>query len=146
MKTLEFNIDINSDKKSVWDTMLQRETYQEWVGDTWPNSTYEGEWKQGEEIKFLAPGQGGTLARIDELRPHDYLRAEHIGLVNKDGSVDRDSDVAKGWAGTEESYTFSGTNGKTNVKVEIKTQPEWEKMFSEDWPRALKKLKEICER
>lgn len=146
MKTLEFSIDITSDKKNVWNTMLQLDTYQQWAGEAWPNSSYEGEWKEGEEIRFIAPGQGGTLARIEELRLHEYVRAEHIAAINADGSEDRESDTAKGWIGSEESYTFTGTNGKTRVKVEIKTNPAWEKMFNDDWPRALKKLKEVCEK
>lgn len=146
MKTLEFNIDIASARPKVWDTMLGPETYKQWTGDTWPESTYEGAWKEGEEIRFIAPGKGGTLAVIDELRPQQYVRAKHVGLIGADGSVDRDGEAAKGWIGTEESYTFTEANGSTHVKVEIKTNPAWAKMFNDDWPRALAKLKEMCER
>lgn len=146
MKTLEFDIDISSDKRKVWDTMLQPDTYKQWVSDAWPDSTYEGQFKQGEEIRFISPGQGGTLATIDELRPLEYVHAEHIAVINPDGSEDRESETAKGWVGTEESYTFTGNNGNTHVKVEIKTNPAWEKMFADTWPRALEKLKEICEK
>lgn len=146
MKTLEFNIEISSDKSKVWDTMLQPDTYKEWVGETWPESFYEGQWKKGEEIRFISPGRGGTLATIDELRPQEYVRAKHIAVVRPDGSEDRDSEEARGWVGTEESYTFTGTDGSTHVKVEIRTNPTWEKMFNDDWPRALAKLKEVCER
>ena len=43
-------------------------------------------------------------------------------------------------------YTFTEKNGKTEVKVVMNTSPEWESMFNDGWPDALKKLKEICER
>lgn len=146
MKTLEYNIDINAGRQKVWDTMLQRETYKQWVGASWPDSDYEGKWEQGQEMRFGSPGQGGTLAQITEVRPYEYLHAEHIAVLNSDGSEDRDSDMAKGWVGTTEAYTFTEENGKTALKVDIKTNPAWEEMFNDGWPGALAKLKELCEK
>src|SRR3712207_8485703 len=46
----------------------------------------------------------------------------------------RSSDVAKGWIGTTESYTFTERNGKTTLTVEINTNPEWASMFNDGWP------------
>ena len=146
MKKLEFKIEIAADKQKVWDTMLNPKTYKEWVSVSWPGSIYEGNWKQGENLRFLSPGQGGTMATVVELRPAEYLLARHIAVINSDGTEDRDSDIAKGWIGTTESYTFTETNGKTKLRVEINTPPDWEKMFTDGWPNALKKLKEISER
>jgi hypothetical protein len=60
--------------------------------------------------------------------------------------LDRNSPEAKGWIGTTEEYTFTEKNGKTELKVTVNTTPEWESMFNDGWPDALKKLKEICER
>ena len=145
MKKLEFKIDIATSRQKVWNTMLNPETYKEWVKASWPGSYYEGNWKQGENLRFISPGQGGTLATLVELRPYEFILAKHIAVIGPDGTEDRDSDVAKGWIGTTESYTFTESNGKTQLKVEINTSPDWEKMFSNGWPNALKKLKEICE-
>ena len=146
MKKLESKIDIAASPKKVWDTMLKPETYKEWVNVAWPGSYYEGNWKQGENIKFISPGQGGTLATIVECRPYEYVFAKHIAVINANGAEDRDSKVAKDWIGTTESYTFIERNGKTELKTEMNTNPEWAKMFSDDMPKALAKLKEICER
>lgn len=146
MKTLEFKIDINADKQKVWNTMLQPETYKQWVNVSWPGSIYQGEWKQGQGMRFVSPGQGGTFAELKEVTPYDHIHAEHTAVINPDGSLDRDSDMAKGWIGTTESYTFTKKNGKTELKVQIKTSPAWEEMFSDGWPNALEKLKELCER
>jgi uncharacterized protein YndB with AHSA1/START domain len=145
MENLEYNIQITADKKKVWSVMLEPDTYKEWAGVSWPGSDYEGAWGKGESIKFISPGQGGTLAKITEYRPHDFVLAEHIGIVNADGSEDTDSDAAKGWIGTTESYTFTTQNGKTDLKVNIKCPPEWVSMFNDGWPKALDKLKEMCE-
>jgi hypothetical protein len=86
------------------------------------------------------------MATIVENRPYEYLLAKHIAVLGKDGVEDRDSDMAKGWIGSTESYEFKEKNGKTELKVVINTKPEWEKMFTDGWPNALKKLKEISER
>lgn len=146
MKKLEFNIDIAASKQKVWDTMLSKETYQEWAGVSWPGSTFEGKWEQGENLRFGSPGQGGTMATLVEHRPYEYTLAEHVAVLNPDGSEDRDSEIAKGWIGSTESYTFTEKNGVTNLKVEINTPPAWSDMFEDGWPKALAKLKEISEK
>ncbi len=145
MKNLEFKIDIAASRQKVWDTMLNPETYKEWVKASWPGSYYEGNWQQGENIRFLSPGNGGTLAKIIEYKPYEFIRAEHIAVIKADGTEDRDSEQAKGWIGATETYTFTEDNGKTKMKTEMNVSPEWEKMFVDDWPKAMSKLKEICE-
>lgn len=146
MKHLEFKTQIAADKKKVWDTMLRPETYKEWVNASWPGSTYEGKWAKGENLRFISPSGEGTLATLLEQKPYENVLAEHIAVIKADGSEDRDSDVAKGWIGTTERYTFKERNGKTDLTVAIETNPEWESMFNDGWPDALAKLKEICER
>ncbi len=146
MKKLEFKIDIAANPQKVWDTMLSPETYKEWVNVSWPGSYYEGNWKQGENLRFLSPGRGGTLATLIEHRPYEFSMAKHIAVINSDGTEDRDSEVAKGWIGSTEAYTFTENDGETELKVEVNTNPGWEKMFTDDLPKALGKLKEICER
>ena len=145
MKAFEFTININARPEKVEAIMLGPETYKEWVGVSWPGSTYEGSWQLGEDLKFAAPGQGGTLATIEVFKPHAYIQAKHIAVVNADGSLDKESDIAKGWIGTTESYTFTEQNGGTELKVQMVTKPEWGKMFTDSMPRALDKLKELCE-
>jgi uncharacterized protein YndB with AHSA1/START domain len=145
MKKLAFKTEIAASRKKVWDTMLNPESYKKWVDTTWPGSYYEGEWKQGADIKFLSPGMGGTMATIVENRPHEFILAKHIAIIDSKGGEDRDSKLAQGWIGSTESYRFTEKNGKTSLEVEVNTSPEWEKMFADDWPKALAKLKETCE-
>jgi hypothetical protein len=73
-----------------------------------------------------------------------FLKAN--GRKEKIFVEDRDSEVAKGWIGTTESYNFTEQNGVTTLTIELTINPEWEKMFSDSWPKALAKLKEVCER
>jgi uncharacterized protein YndB with AHSA1/START domain len=145
MEKLEFRTVIASSRQKAWETMLNPKTYKEWVGAAWPGSTYQGEWKEGEDIRFVGDDSSGTLAHLVEYRPYDYILAEHVAVL-KQGVEDRDSDEAKGWIGTMESYKFTEQNGQTELTVIIETNPEWASMFSDGWPKALAKLKEICER
>jgi hypothetical protein len=146
MKKLEFAIEVDTNKKKLWDTMLDPVTYKEWVNETWPGSYFEGEWKQGKQLRFISPGRGGTLVALEEVKPYEYIAAKHIAVIRPDGSEDRDSDVAKGWVGTTEAYTFTEKNGKTTLKTTMDINPEWAKMFENDWPKALASLKKIAER
>ena len=145
MKKLEFKINIAAPREKVWDTMLNAETYKEWINVSWPGSYYEGNWKQGENLKFISPNDGGTLATLIECKPYEFVLAKHIAVINSDRTEDRSSDIAKGWIGTTEAYSFIENNGNTELLIEINTNPEWEKMFTDGWPKALSKLKEICE-
>ena len=145
MKKLVFTKEINASRQKVWDTMLSPETYKKWTEASWPGSTYIGDWKQGEDIKFVSSSGEGTLAHLDQVKPGQYIHANHVAVLQSGGIEDRDSEVAKGWVGITEAYTFKEKNGKTELKVEINTNPQWESMFNDGWPAALDKLKEISE-
>ena len=147
MKKLEYKTDIAAKRDKVWRTMFGPKTYREWVNAGWPGAYYEGVWKTGENMRFIGDnGKGGTLANLVEVREPEYVFAKHIAVITGEGNLDRNSPEAKGWIGTTEEYTFTEKNGKTELKVTVNTTPEWESMFTDGWPDALKKLKEICER
>lgn len=146
MKNLTFSAKIAASKQKVWDTMLNLETYREWTGVCWPGSTYDGKWEAGQQLRFTGPGGGGTLAKITSLTPYREVVAEHIAMLLNGGIDDRDSDMAKTWVGATEQYNFTETDGVTELVVTMTIHPDWAEMFSKDWPKALDKLKEICER
>ena len=145
MKKLEFKIEIAAVPEKVWKSMLDPATYKQWVNVSWPGSSYEGIWKQDEHIKFSGAQGGGTQAVIKELRKYEFILAEHTAVINADGSLDKESEVAKGWIGTKESYRFNPVENNTELVVEISTPENWAKMFSDGWPAALRELKKICE-
>jgi uncharacterized protein YndB with AHSA1/START domain len=145
MKKIAFETTIAAPKKTVWEIMLHPATYKEWVNAAWPGSFFRGEWKEGETLRFISEDGSGTLATLIAHKPYDYSFAKHIAVLNPGGIEDRDSDVAQGWVGTTESYTFTEQNGQTELVVELNIHPNCEKMFSDGWPKALAKLKEMCE-
>ena len=146
MQTLRYSISINGSPQEVWETMLDRESYVQWVSAGWPGSgPFEGEWKAGADLRFQGEEGGGTLATILDFEPHSFVRAEHVALLGADGVDDRESDFAKQWIGTQESYALTPDDGSTILTVEIVTNPEWASMFDDGWPKALAALKSLVE-
>ena len=145
MKKLEYSIAIDAPARKVWDCMLQLENYKIWVAASWPGSSYEGEWKEGSEIRFVGSDGSGTLAHMEEVKEYNTIRAVHTAVLLKGGVKDTSSPLAANWVNTKESYFFTESDGRTTLNVEIETKPEYEKMFDDGWPAALAKLKEICE-
>lgn len=146
MEHLEYKIEIAAPAKKVWETMLQEETYKQWVGKSWPGSLYEGKWAKGEKIRFIGPDGSGTLAELVEVKPYEAIFARHIAALQPGSIEDRTSEMARGWIGTTEEYRFTEHHGKTTLTVSMETTPEWGKMFDEGWPTALEELKKLTER
>lgn len=145
MKKLEFKIDINAPKKRVWEVLTQLDTYEQWVKDSWPGSSYKGEWKEGEQIRFVGDNGGGTLAVLEKCKPFDQIFAKHIAVLLPGGVIDTESDMAKTWTGTTESYTLTEKEGATRLDVVMHAPPDWEEMFVKGWPQALQNIKRLAE-
>ncbi|MEP6712196.1 MAG: SRPBCC domain-containing protein [Ferruginibacter sp.] len=141
---LYFSITINAPKGKVWNTMLDAETYKQWTAAAWPGSYYEGTWKQGETLCFFSPDRSGTKVKLLEHRPYTFSLAEHIAVFEK-GTEIREGELAKTWIGSKESYSFTEQDGKARLDIVMYITKDWQQMFINDWPKALGKLKEICE-
>lgn len=146
MKTLNFSITINAPVEKVYKTMLELDTYKEWTAAFEPTSYYEGDWTPGSKIKFLSARGGGMYSEIAENKQNEFVSIRHLGMIDANGVIDTESDAVKAWAPSYENYTFVGKGNETEVKVDLGVPEEWEEMFNESWPKALLKLKEICER
>jgi hypothetical protein len=110
-----------------------------------PGSFYEGSWDRGAKIRFLAPEGDGMSSEIAENRKYKFISIKHLGII-KNGVEDTESPEAKAWAPAYENYTFSERGGATEVRVDVDTASEYEKMFGDVWPKALLRLKQIVER
>ena len=146
MKKLTYKTDIKTSKKLVWETMIDPIAYNSWVRPFSEGAQYVGEWKEGSHILFITPGKGGTKAVLETYKPYELMVGKHIALIKSNGEEDTDSEMAKSWLGTIETYRFSEENGYTTLTVEMETNEKFESMFSESWPKALDILKGICEK
>ena len=144
MKTLHFSILINAPKEKVWKLMLEHEGYKAWTAEFAAGSDYQGSWEKGEKMTFFSAGHGGMTSVIAENIPYEFVSIKHLGFV-KDGFEDTESPEVKAWAPAFENYRFSENDGVTEVKADMEVIPECEDFMAQIWPKALAKLKMICE-
>lgn len=151
MITQEFTIDIHASKEKVWNVMLEDKTYRIWTEAFHEGSYYEGSWDKGSDIKFVASDDGkmsGMASKIVENIPFEYISIEHLGVII-DGIVDTSSENVQQWVGIHENYILKEKDGITSLKIELESKgahKEMDDMFKEMWPKALLKLKELCEK
>lgn len=146
---LHFEILINAAPSRVFKTMLDNKSYKEWTHVFYPGSYFEGSWEKGSKIKFIAKSEDGTLGgmlgtiadRVDDY----HISIKYIGLINDSKEVTSGEDVDK-MKGSFENYTFENQEGNTLLKVDMGPTGEYKSYFEETWPKALEKLKEICEK
>jgi uncharacterized protein YndB with AHSA1/START domain len=148
-KPLHFSITIDASVEKVYQCMLDQEYYKQWTTAFNPTSFYKGSWEKGSKILFLCTDHeektSGLVSRIAENVPNKYVSIEHLGLYQGDTEITSGSGVDD-WAGAMENYTFSDKNGKTLLEIDLDSNDEFISYFTETWPKALKILKEICEK
>ena len=151
MKKLNFTININASVAKVYDTMLglsNKSTYEQWASTFNPTSTYEGGWNKGNKILFVGVDEhgdkGGMVSRIAENIPNQFVSIHHYGLVMGGNEITEGPEVEK-WGNGFENYTFSENNGSTTVSIEIDTVDDFLDYMNETYPKAIEKLKELCE-
>ncbi|MEP6262273.1 MAG: SRPBCC domain-containing protein [Gillisia sp.] len=152
MKKLQFKVSISAPAVRIYDVMLgisNKSTYEEWTSLFNPTSTYEGSWDKGNKILFIGVDEkgekGGMVSRIAENIPHQFVSIQHYGLLKGDQEVTEGPEVEK-WANGFENYTFEENNGTTTVTVDLDTTDDFVDYMNQTYPKALNKLKELCEK
>lgn len=149
MDTLHYEIIINAPAEKVFQTMLGQEYWNEWTYAFNPTSQFKGNWEKGSRMAFLGIEEDGStsgmVSKIRENIPNKFISIEHIGILKNDQELTSGPEV-EGWAGALENYFFKEENGKTNLIIDVDTNREFKAYMEETWPKALNKLKEICER
>ncbi|MEX2371091.1 MAG: SRPBCC family protein [Bacteroidales bacterium] len=146
---LHFDFRINAPVEKVYKTMLDEQHFAEWTAVFNPSSHFKGSWEKGAKIYFIGIDEDGTMggmvSRIRENVPNKFVSIEHIGIL-KNGKEVLDGKDVEPWAGSLENYTFTDVDGGTLLTVEMDSIDEFNNFFLETWPKALKVLKEICEK
>ncbi|HEY0844216.1 MAG TPA: SRPBCC domain-containing protein [Noviherbaspirillum sp.] len=144
LKRIQFSIDIAAPASTVYALMLAPDTYRDWTAAFAEGAYYEGSWETGQRIRFLAPSGDGMVAEIAENRPDEFVSIRHLGYITK-GVDDIDSEASRAWAPAYENYTFTPTSEGTRLVVDQDVTPEFEAYLAEAWPKALQRLKVLCE-
>ena len=148
LETLQFETLIDAKPEKVYRDMFDKNLYREWTAMFNPTSRYEGSWEKGSKILFIgedeAGKEGGMVSRIKENVPNRFVSIEHLGILQNGREITSGPEV-EGWAGALENYTFTEVNNKTLLTVEMDSNQQFKSYFQETWPKALDKLKSICE-
>ena len=151
MKKIQFNVKIKAPVSKVYDVMLgisNKSTYEQWTALFNPTSTYEGSWNKGDKILFMGVDEkgekGGMVSEIAEIIPTQFVSIRHYGLLKAGKEITEGPEVEK-WANGFENYTFEENNGTTTVTVGLDTAEDFVYYMNQTYPKALDRLKEICE-
>lgn len=145
---LKFDVKIDAPVDLVYSKMIGKDSYSQWTTEFNPTSNFKGSWDKGSRILFVgcdADGnEEGMVSRIKENIPNKFISIEHLGLIKGTEEITTGEEVEK-WAGGLENYYFYSIGNKTKLEVICDSYPEFDEYFSVMWPKALNKLKEICE-
>lgn len=148
MQKLTYQISIKAPAEKVTAIMLGADTYKLWTVEFEPTSDFEGGWNKGDTIYFTAIGSDGKkcgmVSRIAEHVPNKFVSIEHYGILDNGIEITEGEKVEK-WAGGHENYTFEEQNDITSVTVDIDVTDEHLSYFNQTYPKALEKLKDLCE-
>lgn len=145
---LHYETEINCDAEKVYNTMIDDRHYREWTSVFNTGSHTKGSWEKGSKMLFIGLNnegkEEGMVSRIKENVPNKFISIEHMGLLKNGVEIICGPEVDD-WQGALEDYTFIPKSGRTIVEVDLDANTGWVDYFNQTWPKALEKLKEICE-
>lgn len=141
MKEIQFVVEINATKETVWDILWQDETFRQWAGIIDPGTYMVGELKEGNEVQFLSGNGYGVTSLVEKIIPNEFLLFRHQADTQDNGKQERE----KEWTGGKESYLLAEQNGVTTLTASFDVPPEQEEYFQATYPKALKRVKELAE-
>ena len=144
MKELKFSIAINAPMEKVWDVLWSDATYREWTKHFNPDSFMESDWKVGGKTLFLDSNRSGMLSTIKQLEVPRLVVFSHYGELHQ-GVEDTESERVKAYAGAEERYQLTESNGGTLLEASVETSPDFEQMMSDGFNKGLADIKKLSE-
>ncbi len=149
MKVLEYNVEIDAPSDIVYNVMIDKDHFKEWVAVFGPDSFYEGSWEKGRKIIYKSPDESGNIqgmiSSIKENIPNKEIFVQPIGIV-QDGVEVYSGDKTKDLDKSFENYLFIDNGDGTSVlKIEVAVYEELEDYFNDTWPKSLMVIKRISE-
>lgn len=141
---LTFSVEINADRKVIWEALWGDSAYREWAGVFYEGSYVVAEnWDEGSVVHFLIPDQSGIYSKIEKHIPHHIIEFKHIGTVL--GGVEQpiDEETQK-WSGATERYSISEEGDTKTLNINIDVLDEHLEFMTDTFPKTLEKLKSNC--
>jgi hypothetical protein len=104
----------------------------------------ETDWQEGSTVRFLDPSGSGLLGHIAASRHPELVDIEYDGLV-ADGKDDTESDHAREYRGSKETYRLTRTPSGTHLDISADMAEQYYDDMVAAWDRALAKAKALAE-
>ena len=143
-RTITKSIDLDASPERVWDVLLDDATYRQWTAEFIAGSYAETDWQEGSTVRFLDPSGSGLLAHIAASRHPELVDIEYDGLV-ADGKDDTESDHAREYRGSRETYRLTRTPSGTHLDISADMAEQYYDDMVAAWDRALAKAKALAE-
>lgn len=144
METITFTVQINAAPSRVWLSLWDDANYRKWTTVFHEGSRYSGTLALGERVYFKGEDESGMFADVIEYVPEQSIVFRHMGEL-KDGVEQHGTPESEQWVGGTEGYFLRENNSQTELRVELKTVPDFVSYFQETFPKATTILKSIAE-
>lgn len=140
---ITFKRTLKATPEHVWRCLTEQNMYKQWADVFSPGNYFEGTWATSEEIIFIDPKSGGTVAKIVKFEPFKRIHLTHTYMLTEEGKRDDCSENGKRWVGTIENYELEELIVGTQLTVHIECDAIFEDFFKESWEKALDKMATI---
>ena len=143
-RTITTAIDVDAPPERVWDVLLDDATYRRWTAEFMAGSYAQTDWREGSTVRFLDPSGSGILGHIVASRRPELVDVEFDGLV-ADGKDDTESDHAREYRGSRETYRLTRTSTGTHLDISADMGEQYYDDMAAAWDRALATVKALAE-
>ncbi|MFC5382616.1 SRPBCC family protein [Aquipuribacter nitratireducens] len=143
-RPIEKQIDVEAPRERVWEVLTADATYRQWTAEFAEGSFAETDWQEGSSVRFLGPEGTGLVGRIAASRRPELLDVEYTGVVSGGGD-DTESEEARLWSGTHETYRLADAGGGTHLMISAPMEDAYYDDMVAAWERALARVKELAE-
>lgn len=136
MKNLQYKTQINATPEKLWKTLWDAESYQEWNS----GNTYNGNWSEGEEMKFLDQQNNGMYSVVEKNVKEKEMAMKHLGWI-MNGELS-----PQGWEDSRISYHLEPAENGTELAINVNALDEFVDFYNGHIPKIFEKIKAIAER
>ena len=141
MKQLHYEVDIKAPRMKVWSVLWDDKTYRDWTSAFAEGSYAISDWNEGSTVQFIDPASNsGMSAIIEKKTPGEYMCFKHFAEIRNG----KEKTYPQGAHGREK-YTLKDEGGGMRLLVDLDAPDEYQTMFDNMFPKALRRVRELAE-